>query len=265
MASSSQTTNQLPNYTAADVKFTSSGKAICPRCLNEVGGNALNLIARHLNKKICDDAAAFFLKYYSQLCRIQFHIDCLPKKDEDMGVLRNGYEAATPAPSFKPYALNNPGFPRQSAFAFDGETSRVKPLGPLDDEEWNLLAEKHGLLPAGAELRDFQHEAANVIIQRQDDLCLIAPTGAGKSLVWTLPLLAQNNGISLVVTPYTSLGKQGAQNQILPSTFINSENKGRKERERVASGAYRIVHVCAEMLESPSFAPILHSAPKSTS
>ncbi|KAJ7576654.1 hypothetical protein C8J56DRAFT_799797, partial [Mycena floridula] len=34
----------------------SNGKAICPRCLTEVGGNALNLIARHLNKKICDDA-----------------------------------------------------------------------------------------------------------------------------------------------------------------------------------------------------------------
>ena len=43
------------------------------------------------------------------------------------------------------------------------------------------------------------------------------------------------------------------------SVFIHSEQKDPKKLEQIAHGQYRIVFVCPEMLESPTFAKILHS------
>ncbi|KAF8871015.1 hypothetical protein CPB84DRAFT_1754198 [Gymnopilus junonius] len=119
----------------------------------------------------------------------------------------NGYEVKPQTPSYKPYALNNPGKPHQQAFAVETYES-LSPLSSMSAERWNSEARSGGLVKENQVLRDFQVEAANRIIQRGGDLCLVAPTGSGKSLVWALPLLVQKTGISLVIIPYTSLGHQ---------------------------------------------------------
>jgi superfamily II DNA helicase RecQ len=79
---------------------------------------------------------------------------------------------------------------------------------PLSREEWNKLARESSVLPDGCELKDFQVECANRVISREGDLCVISPTGSGKSLLWILPLLAQKHGVVMVITPYTSLGSE---------------------------------------------------------
>jgi superfamily II DNA or RNA helicase len=72
------------------------------------------------------------------------------------------------------------------------------------------------------DLRPYQVEAANWVIARKGDLCIIAPTGSGKSLVWALPLLEQKDGISLVIVPFTSLGHQGELRRC--DTIVNLEH-----------------------------------------
>jgi ATP-dependent helicase YprA (DUF1998 family) len=79
----------------------------------------------------------------------------------------------------------------------------------LDPYEWKQIAVLHRLIPAGASLYSFQISAANLALSQHGDAVVIAPTGSGKSLTWILPLLACKAGISLVITPYTSLELDG--------------------------------------------------------
>jgi hypothetical protein len=115
---------------------------------------------------------------------------------------RNGYESKRKTPSYTPYKLNNPRHPRQKAFAFSN-FQRLSAMESISPQRWNELAISKGVLKVGQRLRDSQVEASNVILSRQRDLCVIAPTGAGKSLLWVLPLLAQKKAISVVVIPCT--------------------------------------------------------------
>lgn len=137
---------------------------------------------------------------------------------------QNGYEVKPKTPSFKPYTINNPGHARQKVFAFNSFTP-LAPIKPLSPEVWNQLARDSGLLKSGQRLRDYQVEAANFILSREGDLCVVAPTGAGKSHIWVLPLLAQRAGISLVIIPFTSLGYQGEERYAIreydASIFLN--------------------------------------------
>ncbi|KAJ7907262.1 hypothetical protein B0H13DRAFT_1583134, partial [Mycena leptocephala] len=55
----------------------------------------------------------------------------------------------------------------------------------------------------------FQIQVAHLVLRRDTDAVVISPTGSRKSLTWILPLLARKEGISLVVTPFTSLGLDG--------------------------------------------------------
>lgn len=121
---------------------------------------------------------------------------------------RSGYEVKPKALAFKPYALNNPGTPTQAAF----DLSKQDPLQSvvaLDPEQWSKLAVQMELLPPSAELHSFQVQVCNLVLMRRGDCVLISPTGSGKSLTWTLPLAARKEGISLVITPFTSLGQEG--------------------------------------------------------
>ncbi|KAJ7234124.1 hypothetical protein C8J57DRAFT_1249503 [Mycena rebaudengoi] len=58
---------------------------------------------------------------------------------------RNGYEQTPKTPSFQPFALNNPGAPRQRAFDISN-TTRLEPIPALDPWEWNKIA-RAGALP----------------------------------------------------------------------------------------------------------------------
>ncbi|KAF8998375.1 P-loop containing nucleoside triphosphate hydrolase protein [Cyathus striatus] len=105
-------------------------------------------------------------------------------------------------------------------------------------------------------------DGANHIISRLEDICVIAPTGAGKSLLWILPLLAQKQGISLVIVPFTSLGVQGEnrhKNSHITATFLSSENCSPEILRKIAqSVGMHVIYTCPEMLETPAVAQVLH-------
>ncbi|KAJ7824411.1 P-loop containing nucleoside triphosphate hydrolase protein, partial [Mycena olivaceomarginata] len=171
---------------------------------------------------------------------------------------RGGYEVKPKALTFKPYALNNPGTPTQAAFDLSKE-GPLQSIDALDPEQWSKL----GVAAPGAELHTFQVQICNLILMRRGDCVLILPTGSGKSLTWTLPLTARKEGISLVITPFTSLGQEGellSQTGQISSLFIYSEQNSQDDYEKAAKGETMVLYVCPETLESPSFARLLHSA-----
>lgn len=122
---------------------------------------------------------------------------------------RNGYEVKNKAPSYTPYSLRSGRtFEYRKAFAFEAAVP-IQPHEPLGIEDWVDLARTASIIQPGWSLRDFQVSGSNIIIRRKKDLVVIVPTGHGKSLLWLLPLLVQNDSISLVITPFTSLGSEG--------------------------------------------------------
>ncbi|KAJ7864000.1 P-loop containing nucleoside triphosphate hydrolase protein [Mycena olivaceomarginata] len=175
--------------------------------------------------------------------------------------LRSGYEAAPKALSYRPYSLNSPGI-RKQAPAVLSNPGQLNKVQALDPEEWNRLATHHKLIPAGAELHSFQISVSNRVLMQLGDAVVITPTGSGKSLTWVLPLLARGEGVSLVITPFTSLGLEGEllyQNGDLNAIYIYSEKNSTMDFELVREGSMLIVYICPEMLESPRFAPLVHS------
>ena len=124
---------------------------------------------------------------------------------------RSGFEVLPSPPSYKPYQLSKDGFKRARAFDIVSDLPKVTAHRPLTSNEWQNLATAANIIPPGATLRDFQVQCANEVLLRRRDVCVIAPTGAGKSLLWCLPLLVMKASISLVVTPYTSLGQEGEE------------------------------------------------------
>ncbi|KAJ7213111.1 ATP-dependent DNA helicase [Mycena pura] len=176
--------------------------------------------------------------------------------------LRNGYEQSPKTPSYRPYSLNNPGTPRQKAFNISNPAG-LQSIPALDPEQWNNLAVKSGVIAADAQLRGFQIQISNLVLMRRGDALLISPTGSGKSLTWILPLLARKEGMSLVVTPYTSLGLDGElsnKGDGISSLFVYSEQNSQQDFEKAATGEMLVIYVCPEMLKSPSFACLIHSA-----
>ncbi|KAJ7794724.1 hypothetical protein B0H14DRAFT_3114787 [Mycena olivaceomarginata] len=175
---------------------------------------------------------------------------------------RGGYEVKPKALTFKPYALNNPGTLTQAAFNLSKEDP-IQSIDALDPEQWSKLAVEMELLPPGAELHAFQVQVCNLVLMRRGDCVLISPTGSGKYLTWTLPLTARKEGISLVITPFTSLGQEGellSQTGQISSLFIYSEQNSQNDYEKAAKGETMVLYVCPETLKSPSFARLLHSA-----
>lgn len=90
------------------------------------------------------------------------------------------------------------------------------------------------------------------------DVCAVMPTGSGKSLCYQIPALAMP-GITLVISPLISLMQD--QVRILKSAgiaaaYINSSltpGQISLALQRAAAGAYKIIYVAPERLESGSF------------
>lgn len=140
---------------------------------------------------------------------------------------RSGYEVSPQPLSFTPYALERKARKRAKPFSFeDGPPAKqARPNTKISAEGWNKLAHEAGVLPASASLRDFQIQCAEHVLRRGKDICVIAPTGAGKSMLWCLPVLTCSSAISLVITPYTSLGDQGEFECVfLLSVYIHTSN-----------------------------------------
>jgi ATP-dependent helicase YprA (DUF1998 family) len=101
------------------------------------------------------------------------------------------------------------GSARRAGLFAGTDSYTLKPLPPLSVQQWNELAHNVALLPLTLNLRTFQMQGPNLVLARKKDLIVISCTGSGKSKLFSLALHAQKRGISIVVTPYTSLGKEG--------------------------------------------------------
>ncbi|KAJ7660011.1 hypothetical protein B0H14DRAFT_2425381 [Mycena olivaceomarginata] len=175
--------------------------------------------------------------------------------------LRSGYEVAPKVLSYRPYLLNSPGI-RKQAPAVLSNPGQLKKFRLLIQRSGISLPFTHKLIPAGATLHSFQISVSNRVLMQLGDAVVITPTGSGKSLTWVLPLLARSEGVSLVITPFTSLGLEAIsaiKMGILNTIYIYSERNTATDFELVQEGSMLIVYVCPEMLESPRFAPLVHS------
>ncbi|GJE84942.1 ATP-dependent DNA helicase [Phanerochaete sordida] len=176
---------------------------------------------------------------------------------------RNGYETAPKTPSYTPYGLRiSSGRKRLLPFKFpDEDFGAVRRQEPLSLEAWTALAREAGWIPQDAVVRSFQGHVSNLVLGQDDDIAVVAPTGKGKSLIWCFPLLADKAAVSLVITPYTSLGIEGTMRMTkmkLSSVYIYEDFKSEDVLERAARGDFRVIFACPEMVESPRFARVLH-------
>ncbi|MDF2923750.1 MAG: recQ [Paenibacillaceae bacterium] len=102
-----------------------------------------------------------------------------------------------------------------------------------------------------------QGELVKSILEGKDTLGVM-PTGAGKSVCYQLPA-AMLEGVTLVVSPLISLMKDQADalNQVgIPAALINSSLTAKELNDTfrgIAAGAYKLVYVAPERLESERF------------
>ena len=99
--------------------------------------------------------------------------------------------------------------------------------------------------------------------------CLgVMPTGAGKSLCYQVPALMRP-GVALVISPLISLMKDqvaALKSAGVPAAYLNSSLTPRQldlATERARMGAYRIIYVAPERLETVSFRRFAKETPLS--
>lgn len=102
-----------------------------------------------------------------------------------------------------------------------------------------------------------------------DDLCVIMPTGAGKSLCYQLPLLLRP-GYGIVVSPLISLMKDqvdALSERGIPAAFINSIvpfPEQRRITDSAAAGTVKLLYVAPERFQAPFFQDFLQRFPPET-
>jgi len=105
--------------------------------------------------------------------------------------------------------------------------------------------------------RPGQAELVDWILSGRDALGVM-PTGAGKSLCFQVPALCMT-GMALVISPLISLMKDQVNALVqtgVPAAYINSSLSPRQVRlalERARRGAYRIMYIAPERLETAEF------------
>jgi ATP-dependent DNA helicase RecQ len=103
-----------------------------------------------------------------------------------------------------------------------------------------------------------------------NDVCVIMPTGAGKSICFQIPALLFP-GITLVISPLISLMKDQVDALTglgIPATFINSSLSWREAKRRIQKathGEYRLLYIAPERLETESFSELVESLSQSVS
>ena len=123
-----------------------------------------------------------------------------------------------------------------------------------------MLNEMKGALQKFFGFEDFLDHQQEVVqaVLKGDDLCVVMPTGAGKSLCYQLPVLMKP-GYSLVVSPLialmydqvTALRKRG-----IPAAFINSSitfGEQLAAQDAAARGEVKLLYVAPERLQTELF------------
>lgn len=109
---------------------------------------------------------------------------------------------------------------------------------------------------------DYQQSIVEEIIEGRD-ICVIMPTGAGKSLCFQLPILIKK-GYGIVVSPLISLMKDQVDSLLernIPAGLINSTTPLPEQKQilsQVATGEVKILYVAPERFQTDSFAAFLH-------
>jgi ATP-dependent DNA helicase RecQ len=102
-----------------------------------------------------------------------------------------------------------------------------------------------------------QEQAIQSVLNGNNTICVM-PTGGGKSICYQIPALILP-GTTIVISPLISLMKDqvDALTQAgIPATFINSSLSYSEANERVRGakqGAYKLLYIAPERLESPDF------------
>ena len=115
--------------------------------------------------------------------------------------------------------------------------------------------------------RPGQEALVDALLQGKD--CLgIMPTGAGKSMCYQIPALMRP-GIALVISPLISLMKDqvaALKSAGVPAAYLNSSLTPRQMDlaiERARMGAYRVIYVAPERLETAAFRAFARQSPLS--
>jgi ATP-dependent DNA helicase RecQ len=101
------------------------------------------------------------------------------------------------------------------------------------------------------------------------DVCVVMPTGGGKSLCYQLPAVLDERRTAVVISPLIAL----MQDQVaqlrqmgIPAVFLNSavvEADRREVKEKAAGGAYRLIYVSPERAVTDGTAEWLRKVPVS--
>ena len=113
--------------------------------------------------------------------------------------------------------------------------------------------------------RPGQETLIDALLDGRDALGIM-PTGAGKSMCYQIPALLLE-GITLVISPLISLMKDqvaALKSAGVAAAYLNSSLTPRQlelATERAMQGAYRIIYVAPERLETASFRRFACAAP----
>ncbi len=97
-----------------------------------------------------------------------------------------------------------------------------------------------------------------------EQMCVIMPTGSGKSLCFQLPALLKD-GYTLVVSPLISLMKDqvdALKQRNIPAAFLNSTQTFSEQQtiiSEVLSGSVKLLYIAPERLHSKSFHSLVHN------
>ena len=112
---------------------------------------------------------------------------------------------------------------------------------------------------------DHQKEVVEAIIAGVD-LCVVMPTGAGKSLCYQLPALIKGS-YTLIISPLIALMADqvaSLQRRNIPAAFINSSISFAEQRDamyRCANGEIKLLYVAPERLQTDFFHEFLLRTP----
>ncbi|KAL9938461.1 hypothetical protein V8E36_003084 [Tilletia maclaganii] len=118
---------------------------------------------------------------------------------------------------------------------------------PLSEETWNQIQQSFGHT-----IRSWQKNGLQRFF-RCRDLLLIAPTGAGKSMLFRILVVAWPELIWVVIVPLKDLEREQADKLAGNAVYINGDNKSKALFEKVRKGGAKVVLVSPEMALSNDF------------
>lgn len=126
-------------------------------------------------------------------------------------------------------------------------------MNPLIYQAREIMEKKFGF----REFRDRQEEILEAIFSKEDVL-IVMPTGAGKSLCYQLPAFIWP-GLCLVISPLVALMKDQVDSLVmrgLPAGCLHSLMSSKEQEEflkRLSQGEYKIIYAAPERLRQGAF------------